>query len=41
MCLCEEMVDFGESDKMPKIKRKWDKSDIYNGFIGNTSFLIH
>ena len=34
------MVDFGESDKMIKISRKVDKSNIYNGFSSNISFFI-
>ena len=39
--ICEEMVGFGESDKMIKISGKMDKSNIYNGFSGNTSFFIN
>ena len=35
------MVDFSESDKMIKISGKVDKSNTYNGFSGNISFLIH
>ena len=29
------MVNFGESDKMIKIRGKVDKSNTYNGFTGN------
>ena len=36
-----EMVDFGESDKMIKIRGKVDKSNTYNGFNGNISFFIN
>ena len=32
-----EMVDFGESDKMIKIRGKKDKSDTYNRFSSNIS----
>ena len=35
-----EMVDFGESDKMIKIRGKADKSNTYNGFSSNISFFI-
>ena len=34
------MVDFCESDKMIKTKGKVDKSNTYNGFNDNISFLI-
>ena len=36
-----KMVDFGESDKMIKIRRKVDKSNTYNRFSGNISFFIN
>ena len=32
---------FGESDKMIKIRGKVDKSNSYNQFSSNISFLIH
>ena len=35
------MVDFGESDKIIKMNGKGNKSNTYNGFIGNISFFIH
>ena len=35
------MVDFGESDKMIKINGKEDKSNTYDGFNGNISYLIN
>ena len=34
------MVDFGESDKMMKIREKVDKSNIYNMFSHDISFFI-
>ena len=40
MCVCVEMIDFGESYKMIKIRGKVDKSNTYNGFSGNISFFI-
>ena len=36
----DEMVDFGESDKMIKISGKMDKSGTYKGFRSNISFFI-
>ena len=36
-----EMADFGESDKMIRIRKRVDKSNTYNGFSGNISFFIH
>ena len=35
------MVDFGESDKMIKISKKWLNPNTYKGFRGNISILIH
>ena len=34
------MVDFGESEKMIKIRGKMNKSDIYKGFNSNISYFI-
>ena len=34
------MVDFGEFDQMIKISGIVDKSNIYNGFIGDILFII-
>ena len=33
------MIDFGESDKIIKIRGKVDKSNAYNGFNGNILFF--
>ena len=35
------MVDFGESDKVIKIKGKVVKSNTYSGFSRNISFFIN
>ena len=40
MCVCGEMIDFGESDKVIKISRKVDKSDTYKGLSSNISIFI-
>ena len=34
------MVDLGKSDKMIKINGKIEKSNTYNGFSSNITFLI-
>ena len=43
VCVCarEEMVDFGEPEKMIKMSGKVNKRYTYNGFSGNISFIIH
>ena len=40
VCVCEELVEFGKSDKMIKIIGKVDKSETYNRFSGDISFFI-
>ena len=38
VCVCGEMVDCGESDKMIKISEKVDTSNTCNGFSSNILF---
>ena len=40
MCVCFEMLDWGESDKMMKISEKMDKSNTYKRFCSDISFFI-
>ena len=36
-----EMIDFGTSEKMAKIRGKVDKSNTYDGFSNDISSFIH